>query len=192
MSKTGLPSWKYGFRFPQNRFLLAVLILACCSTAYTSISWHNAFVEAHKQQSNVTRMTDQVRDKMRLKQLEQAVNEATGELSVWESRFKQRISQATLVEELDTLAQRDGINIISEDFEKPITADNQTLLILDLSLEADYKAIRQFLSHLDTLPALFVLNELSLTRPRSASQQVQARLRISFYNNLSDNSGGKQ
>lgn len=175
--------WRHSFKYPQNRIFLLITIIATLMFSVSIGNWYltqNKLIALELKAKNTT---EHVREQMRLKTLGDAFSQTKTQLEILEPRFMQQISQATLVQKLDALAQRDGINIISEDFESTSSHEGHILLLLDLTVEAHYLATRDFLKHLEELPTMFVLNELSLSQPRASGNQIRAQLKLTFFNN---------
>ncbi len=174
-------SLRYCLKYPQNKFLLAINITCFVIFCYSVTHWYLINSKEKLLQSKVTAKAVEVREKIQLVELNDAYMSAVKTLAIIEKSSQQKISQSNLVNALDSLAQKNGINIISQDFEKPQIKDKETHLLLSLNIEANYLSMRKFLKEFEKISVLSAIEEATITRLRASTNQVQAMLKITFY-----------
>lgn len=175
-------SWRYCLKYPQNKFLLAINITCLVIFCYSAIQWYLINNNEKLLQNQVTTKTIEVREKIQLAELNNAYMSAVNKLAIIEKSSQQKMSQSNLVHILDNLAQNNGVNIVSQNFEKAQMKGNETHLLLSLNIEANYLSMRKFLEEFEKTPVLSAIEEATITRLRASTNQVQATLKITFYN----------
>ncbi|HKQ31278.1 MAG TPA: type 4a pilus biogenesis protein PilO [Burkholderiales bacterium] len=171
---------RYSIRHPWIR-IGAIAAAAAAVVALIALAfWWPA-------QSTRATLEEQIAIKRRtLVQLQQAdellhtYERAQKDVPVLEKKLTNAATQAQLVEQLGRLARRHGVTVLSETYEEGRAAGSYAVLNTELTVQAGYPAIREFLRSLPDLPVWAEVQELRLEAARDAGA-VKGRIRIATY-----------
>ncbi len=99
--------------------------------------------------------------------LEQKLNAASG--------------QADMVKSLERIATKHHVRIVSQAYEEGKIKNEYSPLYLDISLQANYASLREFLADIHTLPVWVEVQEMNLERSREHPGLIKASLRLLTY-----------
>lgn len=102
-------------------------------------------------------------------------------ISKVDEKLAQRSSQTQIISDISRLAQRSGINIVSESYNEGESTKGYTLLNQNLVLEGSYSSIRQFLSDIDQLSVWTVPQEVRLKSLNDNKKRIRASLKLAVY-----------
>ena len=172
---------RYTFRHRRVRLaLVATTVSAVAMAAVVLLLWwparhaHQTLVDAIDTQRRV------VVDALHARDLAHSYGEATKIVPTLESKLTRAASQAELVTQVEKLARRHGVRIISEAYEEGKNKGAHVPLYLDLALQGPYHSLRQFLRDIPTLPMWSEAQELRLERSRE-HRGLRAQVRIVTY-----------
>lgn len=96
---------------------------------------------------------------------------------VLEKKLEQRVTQAQFVEGLAGVARKQGVRIVSENYDRARGEGSDATLVADLTVQGSYRGLRDFLRDLSALPMWIDVQELRLERARG-SALVKGRIRV--------------
>lgn len=173
---------RYTFRHRRVRLaLVATTASAVSMAAVVLFLWwparhaHQTLVDAIDTRRRV------VVDALHARDLAHSYGEAAKIVPTLESKLTRAASQAELVTQVEKLARRHGVRIISEAYEEGKNKGAHVPLYLDLTLHGPYRSLRQFLHDIPTLPMWSEAQELRLERSREHRGQLRAQIRIVTY-----------
>lgn len=112
--------------------------------------------------------------------LAQASGHAAQQMTLIEKKLDTSVTQAALVQNIATLARRNKVTIISEAYEEGKEKDGYAPLVHELMVQAGYSELRGFISGVQQLPTLTIVQEAILARSLSSSV-IKAQLNIITY-----------
>jgi len=171
----------FSFRHPRVRasiaaFMLSMLLLAVVGAVY----WWPARDAA---ESLRTRIDDKRREIFNADfsaKLAQVSGRAAQQVRQIESKLDASATQAVLVQNLEVLAHRHHVKIISEAYEEGKAKDEYASFVHVLTLQAAYPDLRSFISGLQELPTFTVVQEAMLGHS-SNSSAIKAQLNLITY-----------
>ena len=132
----------------------------------------------------VSQLHDEINQARRLVQekhasvaLAEATHRAATLTQLTEKKLNQEGLQATLVRELEMLARRHGVRVMSSNYDENKPQDGFVSLVHELAVQASYGGLRAFLLDLASLPTLTVLEEASVAR---VSERSSGELKATF------------
>ena len=98
-----------------------------------------------------------------------------------EKKLTVKNSQTEIINGVSRLAQRSGVNIISESYSDNTVVNGYDVLNQSLVLEGNYTTIRDFLNGIDQLSVWTVPQEVRLKRLNDETKRLSANLKLSVY-----------
>jgi Tfp pilus assembly protein PilO len=111
------------------------------------------------------------------RQYEQLVKRAGSLEAKWETP----VTQAQLIESLTRLSSKNGLKVISQDFDVAPARGGGQSFRQNLALVGGYTSLRRFLTGLESLPSLTVVEEARLEREGEGLSGVRASLQLSTF-----------
>lgn len=102
-----------------------------------------------------------------------------------ERRLDASVTQATLVQSIASLARKSNVKVISEAYEEGKIINGCLPLVHELTVQAGYAELRDFISGLQQLPILAVVEEADFSRS-STSPLIKGQLRVITYKRISE------
>lgn len=112
--------------------------------------------------------------------LAQTSGYADQQMALIEKKLDTSVTQAALVQNIAALARRNNVKIISEAYEEGAAKDGYAPLVHELTVQAGYSELRGFISGVQQLPTLTIVQEAILGRS-SKSSVIKAQLNIITY-----------
>jgi len=106
--------------------------------------------------------------------------QARKEVALLEKKLEHAATQSQLVENFARLARKHGVKIVSETYEEGRAAGAQPMLNAELSVQGGYRALRDFLQDVSTLPTWSEVQEVRLESVQGAATQ-KGRIRVMTY-----------
>jgi hypothetical protein len=110
-------------------------------------------------------------------QYEQLVKRAASLEAKWETP----VTQSELIESLTRLSSKNGLKVISQDFDVTPGKGGGQSFRQNLALAGSYASLRHFLAGLENLPSLTVVETARLEREGLAGSEVRASLQLSTF-----------
>lgn len=117
--------------------------------------------------------------------LAQVSGRAAQQVGKIESKLVASTTQAVLVQNLEDLAHRHNVKIISEAYEEGKSNEGYSSFVHELTLQAAYPDLRSFISGLQKLPTFTIVQEAMLGRS-SNSHAIKAQLNLITYRRMAD------
>lgn len=172
----------FSFRHSRVRFgAYLFLITLLCSIIITLTVWlpvHNDYSTAWAQ--NVQFKSDIHKVNLRDK-LAAAYKLNKKHISQIEKKLSIKNSQAGIINDINQLAQRSRISIVSESYDEGESVNGYNLLNQNLVLEGGYSSIRQFLRELEHLPVWTIPQEVRLKILNDNQKRIRASLKLTIY-----------
>lgn len=172
----------YTARHKHVRISLVAAVLGIMGAVVTVFAlWlparyaHEGLVDAVDAKRRVVVETTHARD------LARSYGEVAKIIPALESKLARAGGQAELVTQVEKLARRHGVRIVSQAYEEGKSKDAHVPLFLELALQGSYGALRQFLHDIPLLPMWSEVQELRLERSREHGGKLRAQVRIVTY-----------
>lgn len=193
MSRVGL-AWdqvRYGMRHPRLRLAFyACGISLVLGVAVAMGYWWPASTGHASVQRDITIARQAVVTAMGAHEIKQAYEVAAKALPAIEQKLNRGREQSDVVDQLNRLARRRGIRIVSESYEEGKTKTAYVPLYLDLVLQGPYAEMRGFLTDIATLSAWGEIQEARLEGVREHAGAVKAQLRLVLYRPVTSTKAG--
>jgi hypothetical protein len=98
-----------------------------------------------------------------------------------EAKWETPVTQAGLIESLTRLSAKNGLRVVSQDFDVPPAKGGGQSFRQNLALEGSYASLRHFLAGLEILPSLTVVEQSRLEREGEDASRVRASLQLSTF-----------
>jgi hypothetical protein len=108
---------------------------------------------------------------------------AAQQVALIEQRLDASVTQGVLVQNIAALARRSKVRVISEAYEEGKLNNGYLPLVHELTVQAGYSELREFLSGLQQLPIFAIVQEADLSRS-SSSYNIKAQLNIVTYRRI--------
>jgi Tfp pilus assembly protein PilO len=125
-------------------------------------------------------------DAMHASELARAVQQASEAVKTLEKKLDAAPRQSELVDRMGRLARKRNVKILSESYEEGKRRGDYLPLVLDLSIQGGYGAVREFLHDIPGLPAWIEVQELRLERARETPGLVRAQIRLLAFRKVSE------
>ncbi|HXL73968.1 MAG TPA: GspMb/PilO family protein [bacterium] len=110
-------------------------------------------------------------------------------VKVLDVKWNYSVTQSDLIGSLGSLASKNRLKIVSQDFDAVSPQSGGNLFKQNLSLDGSYPALRHFLADLEALPTLTVVKQARLERAGVEGSQVRANLELATYSQSSAEPG---
>ncbi len=171
---------RYGARHPWARAGLWVWAVAAVLMCVALAAWWPAQREHSALED---RISGQRRDLVQAQQADELLSayaRASKETAVLEKKLQHAATQSQLVESFARLARHHGVKILTETYEEGRAAGAQPTLSTELTVQAVYPGLRDFLRDLSALPTWSEVQEVRLESVQGAAAQ-KGRIRIVTY-----------
>ena len=167
------------FRVRMGGYLFLTTLL--CSVIITLALWLPVYSEYSTAWKENVLSKSEIRKVSLRNELSDAYQLNTKRVSKIEKKLRIRISQAEIINDISRLAQRNGINIVSESYSAGESIEGYELLNQNLVAEGGYSSIRQFLREIDQLAVWTVSQEVRLKNLNAKDKKISARLKLAIY-----------
>lgn len=189
-----VPTWlengRYVLRHPFIRTALIGLAFLLLTTGIAFAYWWPGY---RQYQSLVTQIETQRRaavDALHAADLARAYREAQLAANALEKKLNASGGQADLVKNIEKLVSKHHVKIISQSYEEAKAKGVYLPLFLELSLQASYPSLREFLAELRSLPVWVEIQETSFERARDHAGVLKARIRLLTYRRAANHNVG--
>lgn len=100
---------------------------------------------------------------------------------VLEKQLGAHETQSSLVGLLSRLASKNGLKVVSQEFSGKESAGSGQTLTQDLTLQGSYPSLRSFLTGLENLPALTVVEEAHIERMGEGGRGIRVVLKLTTF-----------
>jgi hypothetical protein len=170
----------YGARHPWARTGLWVCAVAAALACAALAAWWPAQREHSVLEDSISRKR---RDLVQAQQADDLLNayaRASKETALLEKKLQHAATQSQLVESFARLARHHGVRILTETCEEGRGAGAQPTLSTELTVQAAYPGLRDFLRDLSALPTWSEVQEVRLESVQGSAAQ-KGRIRIVTY-----------
>ena len=175
-----LADLRYSARHPWARAgLWACAAALLASGAAFAAWWPEQRAQALLEESISAKRRALVEER-RAEALAQAYREAHAGTAALEGKLRHAATQAQLVQSFARLARRHGVRVLGETYDEGRKAGRHAQLGAELTLQASYPALREFVAELATLPTWSEVHEVRIENAQGAAVQ-KARIRIVTY-----------
>lgn len=172
----------YSLRHPLIRAGLVVTGVALVTAFLVGAGyWFPTRNDVENMSKSVDIKRREIIDGMRSERVYLAYLKAAQQIPVLESKLNASVRQADIVRNIDKLAGRRAVKIISSSYEEGREKNGYSQLYLDMVVQADYQGLREFLIDIPALPTWTLIEEASISRLDGAQELVKAQLRLSTY-----------
>ena len=171
----------FAFRHPRMKIsiasfvIFAMLVLAVWATHWLPIRQATARLETGIGERRAEILNASRRDK-----LARASSIAAQQIAMVEQKLDASSTQAVRVKSIAALARRCKVKIISEGYEEGRQDNGYLPLIHELTVQAGYAELREFIFGVQQLPIFAIVQEAVLTRT-AGSSAIKAQLNIITY-----------
>jgi hypothetical protein len=158
-------------------FLVLDLILFC-------FFWLPVALQNHRLQKGIEDHQKEVLEISRAQALADRYEYISKRVNILESKWASPVSQSELIRSLDRLAAREGLKVISQDFDLHPSVGNGECFIQNITLIGNYRSLRKFLDDLEDLSTLTLVEQARLERVGDGAH-VRANLVLTTYNKSS-------
>ncbi len=102
-------------------------------------------------------------------------------VSVLETKWASPNTQSELIRSLDRLAAKEGLKVVSQDFDLQPSGGSGKCFVQNITLTGNYVSLKKFLDELENLPTLTLVEQARLERI-GEGVQVRANLELTTYN----------
>lgn len=180
-----MASVSYSLRHPIIKIGVVMSAIAVI-TAMTvgALYWWPAYSEIQTLNGLIKEKRRQIIDEIRTAQIYEAYSSAAKQVAVFEKKLNSHAGQAGLVNNIDRLAIKRNVRIVSEAYDEGKEKDGYMPLYLDLTVQGDYQGLREFFLDVHTLPTWSFIEEASLSRLQGTEDLVKAQLRLITYHKV--------
>lgn len=173
---------RYALRHRAVRYAaLASLVSAFLSAAALAAYWWPAWRTHSALEQAISAKRHAVVAAMSAQEVKKAYESAAKALPVIEHKLSMSRGQSDVVDQLNRLARKRGIRIISESYEEGKAKSAFVPLYLDIALQGSYAEMRGFLADVATLSAWGEVQEVRMEGVRGTPGSVKAHLRLVMY-----------
>jgi hypothetical protein len=171
---------RYGARHPWARAGLWVCAVAAALTCVALALWWPAQREHSALEDGIAGKRRELVQAQQADELLSAYARASKESALLEKKLQHAATQSQLVESFARLARHHGVKILTETYEEGRGAGAQPTLSTELTVQAAYPGLRDFLRDLSALPTWSEVQEVRLESVQGAAAQ-KGRIRIVTY-----------
>ncbi len=181
-----LKSWRYAARHRSIRAALASLLFLLLATAIALGFWWPAQRERQALITDIETQRKAAIDAMHAADVARAYRNAKLAADLLEQKLNAVGGQADLVKSIERVAAKCHVRIVSQAYEEGKLKNTYPPLYLDIGLQANYSALREFLMDLGGLPVWVEIQEINLERSREHPGLIKASLRLLTYRKASN------
>lgn len=175
----------YWLRYPIIKMgmimsAIAVIVAVVVGAGY----WWPAYSETQNLAGAIEAKRQQIIEEARAAQIYGAYFNAAKQVVIFEKKINSHIGQADLVSNIDRLAIKQNLRIISEAYDEGKEKNGHMPLYLDLTLQGDYQSLRGFFLDIHTLPTWSFIEEASISRLQGQENLIKAQLRLITYHKV--------
>lgn len=176
----------YSLKHPKVRLAAtAALSLAALNLALVAFYWVPSAWRHHQAASAIESLRRSRLEAEQAGDLFRRYQDLLKRAGVLEAKWKTPASQSSLVGALDRLAAKNGLKVLSQDFNAGTSKKGGTVLEENLSVVGAYPSLRHFLADLEGLKTLTVVEEARLERAEEEGGRVRAILKLSTFSRSS-------
>lgn len=161
----------------QSGLVIALLACAGLVAVAAGYSWPMERRIEEARRSLAAAQTELVR-LGQMRDLDTVAQEAGRRVRQLEERLESVVRQAPLAANLHRLAERHGVLLLSQSYERGRRDDRIVTLSQEVSVRGTYAGIRGFLHGISTLPTWTTVETIALERSPTAEDTVRATVRI--------------
>jgi hypothetical protein len=173
--------WWHTLHQPRVRRALGAFVACAAASVAAMLYGFSAWRETSAIERDLAARYDLAARERGRAALVRAVRDAMANVASIEKKLAVPAVQTTLVSQLNSIARRDGVRILVSTYEQAKSTEGSQSWSHDLTAEADYAALRRFVSDLRSMPTLTVIREASLTSAGDGVARVTARLHMVTY-----------
>lgn len=171
----------FSLRHPRVRASIAALMVSVLLLVITGYGyWWPAREAVESLRTRIDDKRQEVFNADFSAKLAQVSGRAAQQVVLIEHKLDASATQAVLVQNLEALARRHNVKIISEAYEEGKSKDGYSSFVHELTLQAAYPDLRSFISGLQELPTFTVVQEAMLGHSAS-SFAIKAQLNLITY-----------
>lgn len=169
----------HAIRHPKVRMALRVLAGLCCldllvaAFFFCPAAWRH-----HQLAGGIAAYRNSQREAAEARQRALQYGELLQRVSVLEEKWKAPAAQSALISAVNRFASRNGLRVVSQDFESEKTKTGVESLNQEISLQGSYRALRGFLADLEDLGTLTVVEQTRLERAGQGGNSLRAVLKL--------------
>jgi Tfp pilus assembly protein PilO len=169
---------RYAARHPAARAGAWAAVAFGALALVALVSWWPASREASSLEARIAIGRRALAQARHGDELAAAYAKTSQDVASLEKKLSHGATQSQLVENFARLARRHGVRIVSETYEE--ARGTQPALSVELAVQGDYPALRDFLRALSALPTWSEVQEVRLESAQGAAGQ-RGRIRIVTY-----------
>lgn len=171
----------FSLRHPRVRFsIIGFAFLSLLALIIGTVYWWPMMHNANRLRAEIDDRRRAVASAEYNAKLAQTSGYAAQQMDMIERKLDTSVTQAVIVQNIATLARRNKVKIISEAYEEGKEKDGYAPLVHELTVQAGYSELRGFISGVQQLPTLTIVQEAILARS-SNSSSIKAQLNIITY-----------
>ena len=185
-----LESWCYAARHPLVKTATVGILLLLITVGVELGYWWPA---NHEQRTLITRIETQRRatvDALHAGDVTRVYRAAKSAVGVLDQKLNASGGQSDLVKSLEKLAVTRHVKILSQAYEEGKAKSEHLPLYLDISLQASYVSLREFLVDIHTLSFWVEAQEMVIERSREHPGLIKANLRLLTYRKAASRKSG--
>lgn len=186
-----IEAFLYSLRHPLVKAgLWSALATAAICVAVTLGFWWPPHSDSQDLMDRIESKRREVVSSMYAAELTRAYTRAQREVPELEKKLDNVGSQSDLVGNLGRLAGKTGVRILSESYNEGKPQGIYIPLHIDLVLQGNYSALRDFFHGVPGLPVWSEIQDARLERTRESGGLVKAQIRLATYRKAAVSQGG--
>lgn len=171
-----LSATRYSLKHPAARIGSAVGICAAVALIIAVFLWWPAHRVHQQLTEQIVAAQHGLQSAQQTQELVQVYAEALHDVPLMEQKMKTAINQTQIVDGLDRLARQSSILIVDQSYTER-HGQSKGDLAIELAVEGQYEALRNFLHGLQSLPIWIELQEVQLAQT-GKNNLIKGKLRI--------------
>lgn len=171
-----LLAMKYSFKHPAVRLGSVVCLFAAIAMVITAFLWWPAYRVHQQVTQQIVAAQLGLKGARQAQELAQVYATALHNVPLMEQKMKTAINQTQIVDGLDRLARQSNILIVNQSYTER-HGQSKGDLAIELAVEGQYEALRNFLHGLHSLPIWIELQEVQLAQT-GKKNLLKGKLRI--------------
>ncbi len=170
----------YSLHHPWVRTALWACLVGLLCAVLGAAFWWPAYQGHAELERQIAAKRREFVQAQQAEQLARAYVKAQQDVTLLEKKLEHAATQAQLVENLARLARQHGVRIISETYEEGRSGAGPVALHAGLAVQGSYRAVREFIRGVSTLPTWSEVHEVWLEKARE-SNWIKGRIRLVTY-----------
>jgi hypothetical protein len=173
---------RYALRQPKvKRAAWAACLWLGLDLLVLALFWGPAAFQHHRLEKGIQDYRRSEREARQAVENSRRYEELVKRAANLEAKWETPVSQAGLIESLTRLCAKNGLRVVSQDFDVTPAKGGGQSFRQNLALVGSYSSLRRFLAGLEGLPSLTVVEQSRLERESEGASRIRASLQLSTF-----------